>query len=700
MLIAGMMVSVSPAFAQDVVFVDDMAEAARQQSRTQLPSLAGRKSLPRHLPTASVARSSAPAMGPAPVVEPSNTESKPHVFGRMASGFKSWFSNDAQGEAPPQQPRQAMGRDRVTPVAYNSPSAAPQRVGRQSNTQLKLRQGDQQVGLLHGLFGSSKSSGDQEKQAQSKPPTSRMQGSRSARTPARRTVRQVAAAPSDKVKEEVSDGVWISDETPTTLPSMPIRTTASAAPAKSPSPRAQAAPTQTPGALPQSMPVVPQPMVSVQDKPASPSTSKGPTRMGVAAGGPLPKVTTPRSTPLMVENPAAQVTSASKSTPQPAASAPQQAKPQRTQTQTKVAAKPRPMPPMPAPAPAVQVLPNPVKVAQQQPPQPTERAVALLAEANQLAHSAESADELTRVVQQCRHVLAIDDSPMAVEYSNKLAAWALNKRGELHADQGQDARAMADFNGAVLKDPGRWRAVHNRGVLLAQQGSFSDAFDAFNRTIELNPEFAKAYSNRASLYVQAGEFQTAMADYKKAIALDPDLVVAHKGRGRVCHVLGDLEQALRHFEAAVLLEPDDASIATCRADLLTDMGHYAQAVRGYQQAVTIDPGLATAYRNLAWLQATCPEAAYRDVPAAMANAERAIELSGAADDISLDTLAAAQASAGQFALAVETIQQAIAKAPASDQDEYRQRLKLYQEGMPFVCSPAGVRQASYTSPVQ
>ncbi|MEM6329735.1 MAG: tetratricopeptide repeat protein [Planctomycetota bacterium] len=345
---------------------------------------------------------------------------------------------------------------------------------------------------------------------------------------------------------------------------------------------------------------------------------------------------------------------------------------------------------------ARKAMPNPVPVEAAD-AAPSPRAVALLAEANKLAQTAQSEQELTYIVRRCRHTLAIDRSTDVVAYSRQLAGWALNKRGELRADEARDGEAMTDFQDALRLDKNCWRALHNRGVMLAQRGDFAGAFDAFNETILQNPEFAKAYSNRASLYVQAGEFAAAMADYQRAIDADPDLAIAHKGRGRVCHMLGRIDEAIQHFDAAVLLEPEDASTVTCRADLLVDMGRYAAAQQAYRQAAALDPELPDAPRNLAWLQATCPDARFVNPEEAVANAERAIELLGGdADDVSLDTLAAALACRGDYTAAVGAMKRAIQAAGPGDQPSYGERLSAYEAGRRFVSSPvAAVHQVGY-----
>lgn len=331
-------------------------------------------------------------------------------------------------------------------------------------------------------------------------------------------------------------------------------------------------------------------------------------------------------------------------------------------------------------------------------PEPSDRAKSLLAEAHGLAQEAAEAEDYTAILQRCRYVLAIDRAPQAVAYANQLAAWSLNCRGEALLEQGRVDEAEADFTDALRTDQECWRAEHNLGVLHSHRGETERARQRFDRTLRLNPEYAKAYSNRAALAVRDGDFQTAMRDYERAIEADPDLAIAHAGRGRICHLLGKLEMALRHLDAAALLEPGDASIAVARGDLLVDLGRYGNAKAAYERAIAIDPEDATAYRNLAWMQATCPLPAFRDGQAAVINAKRAAELTGDQDDITLDTQAAAEAAVGRFEEAVALAQRAIDAAPEADAEAYLKRLDGYLRGEAFTSRPigSGVVQASYT----
>jgi tetratricopeptide (TPR) repeat protein len=320
----------------------------------------------------------------------------------------------------------------------------------------------------------------------------------------------------------------------------------------------------------------------------------------------------------------------------------------------------------------------------------------LVMQAHEFTSTAKTEEDYSRIIETCRRARASRAGPEAAAYANELAAWAFNRRGQVKAEAGRDKEAMLDFEDAIRSKPDLWRAIHNRGVLEAQAGAFAKAFDDFNRTIELNPQFAKAYCNRAALFTIANDLPAAAKDYARAIELDPNLAVAHRGCARVCHLLGHLEEAINHYDAAVQLAPNDAYAVTSRADLLTDLGRYEDAVAGYDEAIRLEPQSYQSYSSSAWLLATCPDSTVRNSQLAMERAQAAIELCGKEDAVGLDTLAAAQASAGDFEAAAESICKALDLAPTDERGVYEERLALYQRGKAYRIAPVQkVAHASY-----
>ncbi len=345
------------------------------------------------------------------------------------------------------------------------------------------------------------------------------------------------------------------------------------------------------------------------------------------------------------------------------------------------------------------VTPNakPATSSAMPPAGPLSAADRLVAEAHELSNHAQSEWDYTRIIETCRRAQASQASPAAAQYANRLIGWALNRRGQLKAEAAQDKEAILDFNEAVRADASCWRAIHNRGVLLAQSGEFEKAFDDFSHTIKLNPQFAKAYSNRAALFMVANNLSAALNDYNRAIGLDPNIAVSHRGCGRVCQLLGKTDDAMAHYDAAVQLAPTDAYAAACRADLLTDIGRYSEAAAEYNRAIELDPKSTQAQSGSAWLLATCPDSSVRNPDLAIQRAQTVIELGGENDAMSFDTLAAAQANAGDFEAAMNSARKAIELAPVQDRDAYKERLVMYQQAKPYRIAPIDrmTQQVSY-----
>src|SRR5207253_6069724 len=104
---------------------------------------------------------------------------------------------------------------------------------------------------------------------------------------------------------------------------------------------------------------------------------------------------------------------------------------------------------------------------------------------------------------------------------------------------------------------------------------------------------------------------------------------------------------------AIRLDPRDAVAWNNRGTAYLKTGDYAKAAADLNEARRLDPQLPHAYKNLAWLQATCPRPEFRDGAQAVANAARALELIGDKAPDWWAILAAAHAETGNFEEAVQ-----------------------------------------------
>jgi tetratricopeptide (TPR) repeat protein len=337
--------------------------------------------------------------------------------------------------------------------------------------------------------------------------------------------------------------------------------------------------------------------------------------------------------------------------------------------------------------------PSTASTSQQAPALEPEAAAAgdtLVSQAISMSKGARSEEAYNRILELCERAKEEELSDYTTEYINQLTAWTLNRRGELRGDAGQDSEALADFEGALAADPSTWRAMHNRGVLRAKLGQYEEAIEDFNQTVRLNPKFANAYFNRGELRYEMGEFAAAIQDYDGAIKLSPKDSAAYNSRGHAYYRLDQFDEAIRDYSLAIRFEPKNAAAYTNRGDAHCDRGSYAQAAKDYQMAMKLDPRLGRAWQSAAWLMATCPQKQFRNARLALEAAEKAIELDGSDDHLYLETLAAAQANAGKFEQAKQTIIKVIEMAPIDETERYQACLALYEKNQPYREPPKNV----------
>ena len=112
---------------------------------------------------------------------------------------------------------------------------------------------------------------------------------------------------------------------------------------------------------------------------------------------------------------------------------------------------------------------------------------------------------------------------------------------------------------------------------------------------------------------------------------------------------------------------------------------YDKAIADYAEAIKLDPNDARPHERLAWVLATSTKDELRDGKKAVDYAKKACELTDWKKPDYLATLSAAFAESGGFQEAIKWQTKAL-EGPELEQDkdtEYRQRLKMFEEGKPY-----------------
>ena len=132
------------------------------------------------------------------------------------------------------------------------------------------------------------------------------------------------------------------------------------------------------------------------------------------------------------------------------------------------------------------------------------------------------------------------------------------------------------------------------------------------------------------------------------------------------------------------MNPRNTDAYRCRGTAYFHLRKYQDAIADLNRAVQQDPTKAINYNDVAWFLATCPQADLRDGERAVEHATKACEMTNWKNGGYIDTLAAANAEAGEFEEALRREQEALALPDMKSQrDEAKARILLYQSRTPF-----------------
>ena len=186
-----------------------------------------------------------------------------------------------------------------------------------------------------------------------------------------------------------------------------------------------------------------------------------------------------------------------------------------------------------------------------------------------------------------------------------------------------------------------------------------------NRLIQQEPNKAGGFLLRATVFRQLKRYDEALAD------------VAH---------------------ARVITEnshqPDStAMVLVVQASLHEYKRDYAAAADDLQAALRLDKNNASAFNSLAWLKATATDGTVRDGQESVRLAQKAVALAPPKDLYTVtDTLAAADAEAGDYLQAVENEKRAMNAADKEIKDAAKaqkfqkgaaERLRLFEQHQPY-----------------
>ena len=267
------------------------------------------------------------------------------------------------------------------------------------------------------------------------------------------------------------------------------------------------------------------------------------------------------------------------------------------------------------------------------------------------------------------------------------AAMATIARGSAYGAKGDLDHAIQDFDQGLRLNPRAAEGYRDRGVALARKNDLDAAIKDFDAAIELQPDYWKSYFGRAEAKATTRQWEAALNDLEKVLKLNAKCAPAYASRAFVEERYKKYQEALADGERAVSLDANYFAGYMARAYAFIGLKQLPQAEQDLRTVVSMKARDRSAQCNaVAWVRATCPEASVRNGKEALSLAATACDLTGWKNGRYIDTLAAADAEAGDFESAVKEEEKALSlmeNSPPPSISEFRSRLALYQQQQPY-----------------
>ena len=168
----------------------------------------------------------------------------------------------------------------------------------------------------------------------------------------------------------------------------------------------------------------------------------------------------------------------------------------------------------------------------------------------------------------------------------------LSARAGALDELGDYARAIADYDSAIILAPKDPVLRLNRGVAKIHGGRPADAIEDYDAAIRLKPDWHLPYFDRAVALGDLGQRAAALEDYARAIQRKPDDAWIYVGQGDVLAASGDLVHALESYGKALTLRPDLNDPRAKRAVVLLRLDRPAEALPELDRVIAASPSKA------------------------------------------------------------------------------------------------------------
>ncbi len=177
---------------------------------------------------------------------------------------------------------------------------------------------------------------------------------------------------------------------------------------------------------------------------------------------------------------------------------------------------------------------------------------------------------------------------------------------EASAEQKIEAlrREVSEVAGRLLQDfPDRPDSLAIVGNMHAAQGNSARALKAWEGCLELDPNRADVYKVMGEVALRKGEVDQALALWRKAQQIDPKMPGIHYCLARALMHFSKPDAAAVELEKELEISPGSALYHYLLGRACLQLKNYDRAKQNYEQAIQIQPALWNAYYGLATVYA-------------------------------------------------------------------------------------------------
>lgn len=251
--------------------------------------------------------------------------------------------------------------------------------------------------------------------------------------------------------------------------------------------------------------------------------------------------------------------------------------------------------------------------------------------------------------------------------------------------------AIKSFRQAIEMDPRNVEAYVVLGNTHKLLSEIAQAENCYRKALEIDPQAVEALHGLGEIHTRRKEFAQARELFEKVLSRDSEHVITHAALGMLLVDMGETEKGKEHIEKAIALAPDRGVYYSMLGSLYLRQKENEQAAQMYREALQRDPECLPALMSLSTLLAKLLPPEQRDIPNALAMAERACELKGNKDPLALVSLSEIQAEAGLFQDALRSCELALPLARVGGDADMVQgiqyRMHLYRNGRKIESEP-------------